>query len=303
MPNNTWYTPYKCPPSTCLSIGPSQGIVYEISDGAVVKLPFQYPVARSPPTDETNEQMHMSLQSLALFKRESRFYDILAKNRHPNLAQRLQTQLPIGIVLPHYMPLGQAWRLHTTATRFAWIKQLVSAVAWLEDLGYTHGDLKVLNMGIDDHNQLRLFDFGSVRHCDEEGFAEQVVEDQFALATCIHFLASGIDLIAKANSRIEVQQTLNMLKRGQGIVDEAAKDFEQIIQAGWKGNISHFSSLSKGIADVGSNAVVQPKEFLPKVLPNIDYSAIEEDHRWIDEEVYRAAWKAEGYETPDNIWD
>ncbi|CBX99318.1 predicted protein [Plenodomus lingam JN3] len=95
MPDNTWFTPYKFPPSTCLSIGPSQSIVYEISDEAVVKLPFQYPVARSPPTDDTIEQMHMSLQSLALFKKESTFYDILAKNQHPNLAQRLQTKLPI----------------------------------------------------------------------------------------------------------------------------------------------------------------------------------------------------------------
>jgi hypothetical protein len=52
------------------------------------------------------------------------------------------------------------------------------------------------------------------------------------LATCIHFLASGIDLIAKANSRVEVQETLNMLKGGWGLVYETAKDFDEVIQAG-----------------------------------------------------------------------
>ncbi|KAH9882243.1 hypothetical protein J1614_001415 [Plenodomus biglobosus] len=158
-------------------------------------------------------------------------------------------------------------------------------------------------MGINSHNQLKLFDFGSVRHRDDEGFAEQVVEDQFAPATCIHYLASGINLIAKANSRVEVQETFNMLKRRKGMVHEAAKDFDQVIQAGWTGNLSSFSSLSTGITDVGNNAAVQQKEFLPEVQPNINYSAIKEDHRWMHEEAYRVGWMAEGYKTPDKIWD
>ena len=304
MPDNTWFTPYRFPLSTCLSIGPSQGIVYELSDGAVVKLPFQYPVAESPPTDDTIEQMHMSLRSLALSKKESTFYDVLANHPHPNLAQRLPTKLALGIVLPKYQSLEKVWGLHTIATRRAWIRQLVSAVAWLEHLGYMHGDLKVPNMGIDGHNQLQLFDLGSVRHCDDEGFAEQVVEDQFALATCIHFLASGIDLIAKTNSRVEVQETLNMLKGGRGIVDEAAKDFDEVIQAGWSGNLSGFSSLSKGIADVRDNTAILPAEdFPPEIQQNLDHSTIKEDHRWIDEKAYRVAWMSKGYEVPDNIWD
>lgn len=33
MPDNTWFTPYK-----------SQGIVYKLSNNAVVKLSFQYPI-------------------------------------------------------------------------------------------------------------------------------------------------------------------------------------------------------------------------------------------------------------------
>ncbi|CBX99317.1 predicted protein [Plenodomus lingam JN3] len=89
-----------------------------------------------------------------------------------------------------------------------------------------------------------------------------------------------------------------------GIVDEAAKDFDQVIQAGWTGKLSSFSSLSSGIADVGNNAEVQ-QEKLP-VLPelqHLDYLAIEKDHRWMHEEDYRAAWIAEGCEILDQIWD
>ncbi|KAF2464200.1 uncharacterized protein BDR25DRAFT_381272 [Lindgomyces ingoldianus] len=80
-----------------------------------------------------------------------------------------------------------------------------------------------------------------------------------------------------------------MLKSGQGIIDEAAKDFDQVIQAGWTGKLPSFSSLGKVIAGIGKNAAVQSTEFPPGVQPNIDYSAIEKDHRWRGGEAYRAA--------------
>jgi len=301
MPNNTWFTPYKLPPSTCLSLGPSQGIVFELSDEVVIKVPFQYPVPRSPPTNETNDQIYISLRSLALLKRESAFYTVLAKYPHPNLTQRLPSKLLSGIVLPRFRSLEQVWSLYTSKTRFRWIKQLVSAVAWLEVLGYTHGDLKILNMGIDSHNQLHLFDFGSVTRCDDEGFSEQVLEDHFALATCIHFIASGVDPIAKANSYAEVKRIHSTLKGGQGIVDGAARDFQEVIQAGWTGAVSSFSSLMKGIADIGDNSGDQPD--VPETQSDVNYLTIEEDPRWMNEGAYRAAWKARGYETPDDIWN
>lgn len=69
-------------------------------------------------------------------------------------------------------------------------------------------------MGINENNQLRLFNFGSIRHRDKEGFYKQVLEDHFTLATCIHFLASGVNPVAKASSLAEVQRTFNILKEG-----------------------------------------------------------------------------------------
>ncbi|ORY00820.1 hypothetical protein BCR34DRAFT_494347, partial [Clohesyomyces aquaticus] len=51
---------------------------------------------------------------------------------------------------------------------------------------------------------LKLFNFRSIRHYDEEGFAKQVIEDLFTLATCIYFLASSINSIIKANSYAKV---------------------------------------------------------------------------------------------------
>ncbi|KAF2276153.1 uncharacterized protein EI97DRAFT_433567 [Westerdykella ornata] len=310
MPNNTWFTQYKFPASACLSFGPSQGIVYQLSDKTVVKVPFQYPISRGVPLDEANEQIYMSLRSFAIFKKESAFYDVLAKNPHPNLAQRLPCNRRSVIVLERFRPLEQAWSLHTKEMRVTWIQQLLSALDWLETLGYTHGDLKVHNMGIDGNNQLRLFDFGSIRHRDDEGYHEQVLEDHFTLATCIHFLASGVDPIAKATSLAEVRQTFSILKGGQGAVDEAAREFEEVIQAGWTGvapATSSFSQLRKTIVgiirQINANSVDHTGDPFRSSQWAPDDFAAEEDSRWMDEEDYRAACKAEGYETPDNIWN
>jgi serine/threonine protein kinase len=284
-----------------LSLGPSQGLVFELSNEAVIKVPFQYPVTRSQPTDEINDQIYISLRSLALFKKESAFYALLAKHPHANLAQRLPSKFSSGIILPRFRSLEQARSLHTNKTHFTWIKQLVNAVAWLEDLGYTHGDFNILNMGIDSQNQLQLFDFGSVMHCDDEGFSEQVLEDHFALATCIHFLASGVDPIAKANSSAEVQQIHSTLKGGYGIVEEAARDFEKVIQAGWTGAVSSFASLRRSIGGIGDSLVNQSD--LPEAQSDVDHLTIEEDPRWMNEETYRVAWQAQGYETPEDLWN
>jgi RIO-like serine/threonine protein kinase len=141
----------------------------------------------------------MSLRSCALFRKEKLFYDLLAEQPHPNLAQRLQSKHS-AMILQCYQPLELVWSKQSKDTRFEWILQLLSALEWLENLGYTHGDLRIRNMGIDINNQLWLFDFGSTMQRSQEGFHGQVLRDHFSVATCIHYLASGEDLVAKAIS-------------------------------------------------------------------------------------------------------
>jgi hypothetical protein len=106
------------------------------------------------------------------------------------------------------------------------------ALEWIEKLGSTHGDIKIRKLGTDCSGQLKVFDFGSVARHDDD-FQSQVLEDHFTLATCIHFLASGPNTIAGAESRAEFERILSELEGGNGVVDEAAKDFEKVIQAGW----------------------------------------------------------------------
>jgi len=231
---------------------------------------------------------------------ENLFYDVLAEQPHPNLAQRLQSK-HFAIVLQYFQPLEQVWSKQSKNTRFAWIQQFLSALEGLENLGYTHGDLHIRNMGIDVNNQLQLFDFGSIMQQDEEYFDEQVLQDHFSMATCIHYLASGEDLLAKATSYQEVQNTLEMLKGGQGTVKPEAKEFEAIIQAGWTGApvASTFSLLRKTVADIVQSSSNERKKISADPQLYCDDVALEEDSRWLCEGDYRAARIAEGFEAPD----
>jgi serine/threonine protein kinase len=190
----------------------------------------------------------------------------------------------------------------------AWIQHLLSALEWLKCQGYTHGDLKIQNIGIDDNNRLQLFDFSSIRQHSEEGFNKQVLKDHFWLATCIHFLASGVDPIAKANSSKEVQETLRKLKGGLGTVETKAKEFEEVIQAGWTGAFptTSFSAVRKAVAEIvqkTSSSEVYRSEDLSTSYPlAYDDVALERDLRWMDEECYRTSCQEMGFPTPDDMW-
>jgi hypothetical protein len=251
MPDNTWFTPQKLPSSRCLSLGPSQGIVYKLSE-EVVKFPFQYPVSDGSTIDETKDHLYLSLRSFAIFKKERQFYDLLAENPHPNIVRRFQSEREDDIILEYLNLVAEAWGTSTKITRERWIKQLLDALLWIEKLGYLHGDISIRNIGVDHENQLKLFDFGSIVHYDED-FDEQVLEDHSSLATCIHFLASGVDPLAEAHNVADLYRIRQDLKQGTAVVQEAARDLQEVIQAGWtrvpRSPVS-FLQLQKTVADI-----------------------------------------------------
>lgn len=310
MPDNSWITPYIFPPGKCLSLSPSQGIVYKLSDNTVIKLPFQYPVKALQDSEEAEYQIEMSLRSMTLFEKEKKFYDLLAENPHSNLATRISTNPQAhdspthGFILEHFNPLLRVWGEHSEDTHFLWIQQLLSALERLEKLGYTHGDLKTDNLGIDEHHNLRLFDFGSIIHCQEEGFKEQVMEDHFKLATCIHYLASGIDPFANVGSYAKVKQITNDLKRGGGVVHSTASVFEGIIQAGWmEATASNFSQLRQSVASAIGSLDWDQEDVKPEIATaHYNVSALEKQLSWLDKQEYCAAWEAIGYAVPHENW-
>lgn len=312
MPDNTWFTPYKFQQSKCLSVGPSQGIVYELNEEAVIKLPFQYPVGDGSTTDEAKDHLYLSLRSLALLKRERHFYDLLAEAPHPNIVHRFPSEREDSLVLEHLNPIAEAWPFSTRGLRERWIQQLLDALVGIEKLGYLHGDITIRNIAVSHDNQLKLFDFGSIVHYTDEDFDEQVLDDHASLAACIHFLASGVDPLSKAKNVADLQKIRNDLEQGTAIIEEAAGDLEEVIRAGWMRiprSPFSFLQLQKRIADIfgGSAANRLPSPELKYLLgmestcPAWLYSQPDRDARWMDEVDYRAAWKEKGYEVPSYI--
>ncbi|KAI9843692.1 MAG: hypothetical protein M1837_006160 [Sclerophora amabilis] len=303
MPDNTWITPYRLPSSRCLSLGPSQGMVYKLDENVVVKLPFQYPVDDTSP--ETDDHLFLSLQSFALFKKESHFYSLLAEAPHPHIARSFRNGQAHALFMECLDPLEEVWGRVTRDTRLGWTTQLLDALAWMESLGYIHGDITIRNMGVDRRSQLKLYDFGSIVHKDEENFHLCVLDDHFSLANTIHFLASGVDPLAKADSLPDLRRIEADLREGTAAVEEEARDLEQVIQDGWRRiprSKSGFSDLRKIVAEMIGHDSTQG---LPHRPDNLSLEVTsphpflsDEEPQWMNEEEYRIAWMEKGYTLP-----
>ena len=306
-----WITPYRLSPLDCLSIGqaPSQGIVYAINEDVVVKLPFQYCIPNDL-GDEFEARRDDALRSFALFAKEIDIYDHLSKNPHPNLTRRLHGVSPPCLFLERLTPLESCLKHAESKLRHRWVRQLLSAVAWLETLGYTHGDLAVRNIGIDKSGCLKLFDFGTARRRGDEGFCDSIRDDHSALATCIHYILSGVDPFAKARSWKEVRSVEKKLRDGRIEIGPGAEILEGLVRAGWTGRNTdvRFSELLETVEGAPDPAETSGSTQAMEEVTAMEATCIawkktaKPDSRWMSELQYRQAWKNLGHEGPTDIW-
>ncbi|KAG2212580.1 hypothetical protein INT47_000556, partial [Mucor saturninus] len=97
---------------------------------------------------------------------------------HPNIVslyEILSTETNIFIVSEH-CPHGDLLDALARHTRFseshtrAWFKQLLSAIHYCHSLGIIHRDLKLENILLDAHGNLKICDFGFARQTDKNQF-------------------------------------------------------------------------------------------------------------------------------------
>ena len=148
------------------------GWVYKINERIVVKIPRK----------KGNES----------FTREIQAFDIFEQHPPcPNIAQSF-LRIPQGIFLPCFKGGTLEQRLRASQTRDKencgnrvigiakkepialverWIMELSNAAAWLESLGYVHGDMAPQNLVLDEFEHLKLIDFESLAEIgtDSEG--------------------------------------------------------------------------------------------------------------------------------------
>ncbi|KIV95255.1 hypothetical protein PV10_02928 [Exophiala mesophila] len=326
MPDNTWFNPYKLWSLKCLSSGPSQGIVFELDDQCVIKVPFQYPVGEGSTKEDQIDHLIMSLRSFQCFKQESRIYDLLLSNHnhnhnhshshshsspHPNILTRFKCKQVDCLVLEKIQPVREAWKTSTDRVRAMWMMELLNVVCFLEDLGYLHGDMTIVNIGIDKDNHLKLFDFGSAVHCQDEEYQYQIRDDQFTLATCIYFLATGKDPFEQADTTASVKSIRKSLQQGTFDLAPAAKKFQHVLQGCWSQKESwSFKELKTMVSDIlGEQMEVYPTPTPTPPFPattnqlsgssvstSVSLEEFPREEAWLNEEQYRNAWTKLGFD-------
>ena len=155
---------------------------------------------------EQSEEMQESIEKIA---NEKAVYTILMEHRHPNIVYGILC-ISEGIFLQR---LGPTLEYHLTQhfpspdSQKRWIRQLASALAWLERLGYAHGDLRPANIFLDVKEDIQLGDFdATVRVGKELRVASEPFcklsencepplagpkTEQFSLGSCIYNIRFG----------------------------------------------------------------------------------------------------------------
>jgi serine/threonine protein kinase len=303
--------PFKDLPRECLSIGPSQGLVYALDEDLVLKVPFQYRVTEKL---ELHHCLDLSLASFVALERERVVYNMLDTHPHVNFPRRFAADLSDGLVLERLEPMQKAWPSASRADRERWTLELLDAVSWLDEMGFVHGDLAVRNLGVDRQNRLKLFDFGSAISRSHLDFIHDVIRDHFNLATCLHFLLSGVDPFANVRSRQEADKIRTMMESGRWTIGEGAQSLADIIQDGWMGKTSHgtfHDVLQQATRNLGVPDGTSTGTFPPS--PEEHYRRLESccqdwfrlalrHPSWKPVDEYVAACRSVGHEGDLDVW-
>ncbi|KAK2057370.1 hypothetical protein LY76DRAFT_617243 [Colletotrichum caudatum] len=115
-------TPLRDRPGERLSVGPSRGLFYAISQHIVVKVPFQYPALEDT---DTHHLLDLALRSSVSLERELAVYQTIKAHPHLNVTRRLETDQPNCLFLQRLTPLELAWRSSSELDRRRWVLKVL----------------------------------------------------------------------------------------------------------------------------------------------------------------------------------
>ncbi|KAK5999956.1 hypothetical protein QM012_005044 [Aureobasidium pullulans] len=143
----------------------SSALVFGVSERVVSKTPFLF-------GSSTRLDKQLTDQNIESLEQEKEIVRILQRKSHPNFLHTILV-FQQGIFMDYlhmtlYQRLTQPALPISPQLKARWIQQIVSAVAWLAELGLAHGDLRPNNIMLDKSANLKLIDFGcTVKFGDE----------------------------------------------------------------------------------------------------------------------------------------
>lgn len=200
--------------------GGRDGLIVVVSTNIVLKLPWRF-------EDDTQGTKHRKVKnSLKHFRYEKAMYEILNANPHPNILQSFLSTAD-GIFLPR-MPGSLDSRLKqqnrgpvSEREKYSWMVQISSAAAWLEHLGYFHGDLRPPNILLDAAGQVKICDFANMAGLGQKNpgatapfYITEIagpVSEQFAIGSCIYTIFKGHDPLHE----LDYNEQCDALEKGE----------------------------------------------------------------------------------------
>lgn len=214
-------------------------------------------------------------QSVECVENEKKIYGCLKSHPHPNILRAILC-VPEGIFMPR-LEMNLATRLaipyiadHDTRER--WIIQIVSAAAWLEKLGYAHGDLRPANILVDKFDDIRIADFdatvtfgselrvATLPFCKVDKDFETPLAgpetEQFALGSIIYNIRHGFAPLADLELESPAWRKMFACGEYPSTPDDRYGD---IIQKCWTGAFPSISALRTEIKKLTAVQLVPPK--------------------------------------------
>ncbi|RKU41522.1 hypothetical protein DL546_004531 [Coniochaeta pulveracea] len=237
--------------------GGAAGHVSQISPNIVFKCPYQF-------GDPVQQQIDWMKESVEKMEAEKVIYQLLTKRPHPNIVpcilcrpegiflQKMECTLEERLALAPTAPIS-------TETQEKWVRQLTSAVAWLESLNLVHGDLRPANILLDANEDIQLCDFDATVKPGEELRTAGVpfckldehfepppagpVSEQFSLASCIYTIRFGHGPWHDIDPQVMVRK---VMRNEMPLVSEDLL-FGDIMKRCWLGDYASIADVEKDI--------------------------------------------------------
>ncbi|QPH09532.1 hypothetical protein C2857_000361 [Epichloe festucae Fl1] len=244
-----------CPSSCVFAIG-GHSVVLDISSNIVAKVSIKAGDPR--------------------IRQEQKIFELLQDSKSHNIVQCFYHGVDVSFL--EYIPHGTLHdRMSLPKHRpvLHWMLQLTTAVAYLEELGYAHGDLNPQNILLNDDDELILIDFDHSLEIGEdvdvgyEPYVRQSRErdgglfgvagpkpEQFALGSIFWYMSRGNELYAELSGPDQVERLIDC----EFPDTDPAEPIDRVIKNCWLRRYARIADLLEEIKAMVGDTARQEKQ-------------------------------------------